>query len=196
MNDPGNDYHRALEATRQHHAKHKTFSGRFLFRYVDQIKPIIERHGCKTMLDYGCGKGIQYEQPMDSGVMIKDFLGVDITLFDPGVPEFSKEPQGKFDLVIMTQALGSVPKSGIPYVVDRLYGFATKAIYVAERLKPVKKMLHKHMDDAMPRDWKHDDWANALRRPNSPVACYLRTKDYFVEGPAVSRLEELNGRPA
>lgn len=191
MSDPGTDYHRALAATRQHHRQHKTFSGRFLFRYLDDVKMIIDQHGCKTMLDYGCGKGIQYEQPMDSGEMILDFLGVEITKYDPGVPRFNIEPRGKFDLVICTQVLGSIPKSGLPWVVDRLYGFASKAIYVAERLRPVKKQLHKHMESAMPREWMHEDWANLLRRPDSGIACFLRTKNYFVEG-MPKRLESVN----
>src|SRR6185369_14722264 len=123
MSEPHPDYHRALDATRKHHREHKTFSGRFLFRYVYDVKAIIDELGCKTMLDYGCGKGVQYEQPMDNGMMIPDYLGVEVTKFDPGVPRFNVEPQGKFDIVICTQVLGSIPVAGLPWVVDRLYGF-------------------------------------------------------------------------
>lgn len=195
--DPGQDYHRALAATQAHHRKHKTFSGRFLFRYLDDVKMLVEKYDCKTMLDYGCGKGIQYEQPTESGQMIPELLGVEVTKYDPGVPQFSAEPKGKFDLVICTQVLGSIPVSGLPWVTDRLYGFARKAIYVAERVRPVKKTIHRHMDAAMPRMWPHDKWAGMLRRPGSEIACWLRTKDYTVQGspenPMPKRLESLNG---
>lgn len=188
LREPGAEYEHALRATRRHHARHKTFSGRFLVRYIDDVKAIVETHGCKTMLDYGCGKGVQYEQPLANGQFILEFLGVEVTKYDPGVPQFAVEPVGKFDIVICTQVIGSIPLSAQEWFVDRLYGFASKAVYVGERCgRKVKKQIHTHMASAMPQMWTHEQWAAILRRPGSPIACYLGT----MGGPR--RLESLNG---
>lgn len=194
MSEPGPDYQRALAATQKHHREHKTFSGRFLFRYLDDVKMLVEKYGCKTMLDYGCGKGVQYTQPLDNGKLLAEFLGVEVTKYDPGWPEFAAEPEGKFDLVICTQALGAIPIDSLPWAIGRLYGFASKAVYVAERIRPVKKNLHKHMAEKMPYLKPHEWWAGVLRRSGDPVACWLRTKNYLAEG-MPKQIESLNDIP-
>lgn len=191
MTNPSPRYFEALRATQVFHATHKTFSGRFLFRYLDDVKKVITDLGCETLLDYGCGKGRQWNEPIDeSGAMLIDVLGVTPTLYDPGLPRYDHEPQGKFDIVVCTQALGGVPIADLPWVVDRLHGFASKAVYVGERLGPCKKDLHAHMADEMPYEWTHEQWAEVIRRPGSAVPCWLRTHSN-VDG--VSRLDSLNG---
>ena len=72
-------YHAALEASKQVH-KGKQFTGKFLRPHAPFIKEIIDRLGCKTVLDYGCGKGQQYEWIIPStGQTIEQFWGVTVT---------------------------------------------------------------------------------------------------------------------
>ncbi len=175
MLEPSPRYFAALEATQEHHARSKTFDGRFLLRYRKEIKAIIDEFGIRTMLDYGCGKGRQWRDPInDEGLMLADYFGVDVTKYDPAWPDFAAEPVGKFDIVVCTQVLGSIPIGDLPWAVNRLYSFAEKAVFVGENLGPVKKVIHDHMKAEMPHGWDHDQWAAAVKHPG-PVPGYLKT---------------------
>lgn len=176
MSEPSPAYYEALRATQKLHANSKKFNGRFLSRYIDDIKPLIDELGCKTLLDHGCGGAKCWNNPMDDGQKLDQYLGVIPTLYDPGLPRYSREPQGKYDIVICTQVLGSIPIADLPWVVDRLYGFAGKALYVGERLDPVRKQVHAHMKGQMPHEWSPQQWADVLRRPGSDIKVVLRTR--------------------
>lgn len=172
---PSEAYKQALEATKRNHARQKTFSGRFLVRYLDDIREFIRAYNVRTVLDYGCGRGVQWEDgTLEAG------LGVTVTKYDPGVPAFSKEPEGKFDLVICTQVLGSIPVEDLRWVIGRLYGYATGCVYVGERLGPVRKRIHAGLaeDGLMPHGWTHAQWKAALAAVDCrSVGVVLRTND-------------------
>lgn len=158
--NPSPAYYAALEASKQVH-KGKQFTGKFLRPHAPFIKEIIDRLGCKTVLDYGCGKGQQYEWVIPStGQTIEQFWGVTVTKYDPAYPPFAKEPEGTFDLVICTQVLGAIPVSDIPWVAGRLYWLADKALYVSERLGTARKELGNNT--LRPTDWSLDKWQSAL----------------------------------
>src|SRR6266481_1302996 len=149
---PSDKYFRALGLTEDFHDKGgKTFSGQFTWKNRHRIKEIIDRFDVHSILDYGCGKGKQYINiDPDSGQSLEEYWGIITTKYDPGVKQFSREPTGKFDLVICVQVLGSIPSDDLPWVVDRLYSFATKAIFVSERLAIPRKQIYASMADDMP----------------------------------------------
>ena len=162
MNKPSPHYVKALEDSKEIH-KGKQFTGKFLRPHAPFIKEIIDRLGCRTVLDYGCGKGQQYEWVIPStGQTIEQFWGVEVTKFDPAWPPFAAEPQGTFDLVICTQVLGAIPVTDRGWVIDRLYGLADKALYVSERLGEARKIVG---DNALRgADWNVREWQFALMR--------------------------------
>lgn len=188
---PSADYDAALRATQKFHTKNKGFSGRFLLRYLDDVRDIARAHQAHTMLDYGCGRGEQYETPIIEGsekireVHIPEYLGLaHVHKFDPGHPPFAAEPTGRFDLVICTQVLGSIPVADLKgWVLDRIFSFAIRAVYLGEVLNDApRKTLHAGLAGAgkMPHGWSREQWveliaAAAARHPR--VAGYLRTKD-------------------
>ena len=57
----------------------------------------------KTILDYGCGEGTLAPFIISAGITDRKWA-----LYDPGVPEFSDEPTGRYDLVITTDVLEHV----------------------------------------------------------------------------------------
>ena len=140
--NPTPAYHAALEASKQVH-KGKQFTGKFLRPHAPFIKEIIDRRGCKTVLDYGCGKGQLYEWVIPStGQTIEQFWGVTVTKYDPAYPPFANEPEGTFDLVLCTQVLGAIPVSDLPWVLDdEINGRARHAVYISERLGEPRKQL-------------------------------------------------------
>lgn len=164
MNDSPT-YRAALEASKKVH-KTKAFTGKFLRPHAAFIGEIIKRLGCATVLDYGCGKGQQYEWVIPStGQTIEQMWGVSVTKFDPAYPPFAERPKGKFDLVICTQVLGTIPIPDMPWVVKDMMGFATKAVYVSERLGEARKEI---ADQSLrPFAWTVMDWMRALSIPQA-----------------------------
>lgn len=181
------DYDTALRQTQRFHAREKGFSGRFMIRYIDDVRTIALAHKAKSMLDYGCGRGAQYEQPLEIDgrfVTVEEYLQIqDITKYDPGYPPFSREPSGRFDLVICTQVLGSIPIGDLQAVLDRLFSYAIRAVYIGEVLNDApRKKLHHALASAgkMPHAWTREQWADQIRQAaarHPTVAAYLRTKD-------------------
>ncbi len=159
-------YKKALKLTQEFHAgQDKTFSGQFTWKKRKQIKEIINKYDIKTILDYGCGKGKQYDPERnrdEEGRTIEEFWEVETTKYDPGVPKYSMEPTGSFDLVICVQVLGSIPLLDLPKVVDRLYGFANKVVFVSERLALPHKRIYNEIAHLMPRGLSVEDWLKIL----------------------------------
>ncbi len=168
-------YDAALDAARKHHGRSKTYSGKLMRPHWEYIGELIARLECRTVLDYGSGKGLQYEwvNPRN-GQTLEQGWGVSVVKYDPAYPPFAAEPQGKFDLVLCTHVLGSIPVVDHPLFIDRLHRFATKAIFVAERVAPVKKTVFRDIP-GMPRGWRRNDWAKALARPASSIETILST---------------------
>lgn len=78
----------------------------------------------KTILDYGCGEGALKKWVEDSGITDKDW-----TQHDPCVAEFSKRPEGRFDLVITTDVLEHVEEEHIDDVIDDLNNLTGKYLF-------------------------------------------------------------------
>jgi len=121
----------------------------------------------KCIVTHNCGKGKQYiNVDPDTGQTLEEYWGIVTTKYDPGVQKFARhEPEGKFDLVICVQVLGSIPRDDLTWVVDRLYSFATKAIFVSERLAIPRKQIYASMADDMPHGLSREDWLTILHRP-------------------------------
>jgi SAM-dependent methyltransferase len=163
-------YDEALQDSIRHHQTSKTFSGSLAFHHAEAIKDVINAVGATTVLDYGCGKGIQYEGE-DS---LETLWGVPVTKYDPAIERFAREPDGSFDLVICTHSLGCVPVDDMPAIIDRVYRRATKAVYVGELIGSVKKKVFRH-PERFAYGWAAADWARALRRDRAdmPAKVYL-----------------------
>jgi hypothetical protein len=176
-------YQAALEASKKVH-KTKAFTGKFLRPHAAFIGEIIKRLGCTSILDYGCGKGQQYEWVIPStGQTIEDLWGVRVTKYDPAYPPFAERPTGKFDLVICTQVLGTIPKPDIHWVIDDVYSYATKAVYVSERLGEARKEI---ADQSLrPFDWSVEDWTDALSR-EVPLEVTFASRE-FIGGEKITK---------
>ncbi len=163
---PTEKYFEALRLTQKHHAEqNKTFSGQFTWKNRHRIKEIIDRFDVHSILDYGCGKCKQYLDNVDEkGQNLEQYWGIKTTKYDPGVPMYSSEPKGTFDLVICVQVLGSIPRVDLPWVVNRLYGFTNKAIFVSERLGTPRKQIYASMVEDMPHGLSREEWRSILYR--------------------------------
>jgi len=182
-----------LESVRQgteFQQNNKSWAGYDVVKYQMKIKDLVNRYRATTILDYGCGKGMQYKEPLpyaseDNWQTFNEYLGVTVYKYDPCVPEHSTLPPvgTKFDGVICTQVLNSIPDDDMPWVRDLLEGYATKFCFVGlnfQREAKGKKTMYDPEYFKLPRtreffrscftDWKGSDlfwwWKDRLHYPS------------------------------
>ena len=124
------------------------YPGASLMPQVHRIKALVKKTGALTLLDYGSGKGKQYD-PMTvrdaagneyPGVL--DYWDVDqVVCYDPCYAPFSKYPEGKFDGVISTDVLEHCPEEDIPWIVGDLFEFASRFVFANVASYPALQRL-------------------------------------------------------
>jgi len=126
----------------------KTFNGMSLMPQLARIKALIARTGANTMLDYGCGKGLQYEprpiKDADGTVheSVIDFWDVAaVHCYDPCYAPYSRLPEGRFDGVISTDVLEHCPEEDVPWIIEEIFGYADRFVYANVACYPAQKHL-------------------------------------------------------
>ena len=126
----------------------KTFSGESLTPHRGHVKRLIARTGAQTILDYGSGKGRQYEpQPVRDGSggqwpTVMDYWNVDeVVCYDPCYAPFSRLPEGKFDGVVCTDVLEHCPEDDMPWIAGEIFGYAARFVYASVACFPARKRL-------------------------------------------------------
>ena len=91
---------------------------------LDFFMPLVTELGCKTFLDYGCGKG-----------KLKEVLpNLDVRLFDPGNPEFDKLPQPA-DFVTALSCIENIEPAYVMNVLAHIYSLVIKGAYLSITLR-------------------------------------------------------------
>ena len=133
-----------MQLGRAFQASNKSWAGYDVVKYQKLIKDLVDHYGVKTILDYGCGKGLQYSDPLPYGTdpgeelpqdqwqTFDQYLGVTVYCYDPCVEKFETPPPPdvKFDGVICTQVLNSIPDADMPWVRDTLERHAAKFCFI------------------------------------------------------------------
>lgn len=112
------------------------FKGLFCLKYKNQIKSLIDKTNSETLLDYGCGKGLQY-----STKNIDKFWGVQVKCYDKYFFPYSFLPQGKFDGVICVEVLEHVPENEIDRVLYEIFQKSSRFVFLSVATKPAKKLF-------------------------------------------------------
>ena len=128
-------------------APENTFPGVSLLPHIDRIKRLIQETDSFSLLDYGCGKGMQYQAPVvDVGLpekeMLADYWGVTaIQLYDPCFMPFSTLPSGRFDGVISTDMLEHCSEDDVPWIIGEMFSFSNKFLFSNVACYPAIKSL-------------------------------------------------------
>lgn len=143
----------------------KTFPGTSVFPQAVRIKSLIRRTGASSLLDYGCGKGQQYEarsvEIPGEGVFetLQDYWDLDyIYCYDPAYPRFSKAPDFSVDGVICTDVLEHCPTEDLGWIIEELFAHADVFVFASVAGHAAKKILpngeNAHCTQKSPEWWK------------------------------------------
>lgn len=160
----------------------QTFPGASLPPQAPRIKRMVEATGAQNILDYGCGKGQQYElrnvRIGDEGVFesIQDYWDVDyVHCYDPSYEPYSALPEGQFDGVICTDVLEHCPEQDVDWIVDELFSYARLFVYANVASYPATKRLptgeNAHCTIQPPPWWANVFLAVAARHPGIAWRC-------------------------
>lgn len=154
---PSVDYTRMIGLYRKMHAEGErflgipaanTFPGQSLVPQAERIKRLIMITGTESILDYGSGKGRQYELRDFKSTDGKHWSGIQsywgvghIRCYDPCYVPLSDLPNGDYDGVISTDVLEHCPEMDIPWIVAEIFSFARKFVFVSVASYPARKRL-------------------------------------------------------
>lgn len=129
-------------------APQETYPGVSIMPHIERIKRLIDETGASTLLDYGCGKGMQYEPQVITladgrrydGLL--DYWDVDeVECYDPCYEPYQRRPEGTFDGVICTDVLEHCETEDLPWVVSDLFNFARRFVFASIACYPAKSRL-------------------------------------------------------
>ncbi len=124
------------EYKKYHAEKDTNYPGDNLKPQLHHIKDLVRDTKSKTLLDYGCGKGLQYTEWRHH-----EELGVMPSLYDPAVPEYENLPDGPFDGVYSTDVLEHIPKEQLPETFEQIFSRADKFVFLSICTKPAIAIL-------------------------------------------------------
>lgn len=135
------------------HESAKMFRGNSIKGHIEAICDLVAKHGPETMLDYGSGKGMQYEELN----LHAKWGGIRPTCYDPGYPPLAQKPEGHFDGVICTDVAEHwAPDFVDEYLLD-VIGYAKKfaffCIFTEEARKYLPDGRNAHLTVRPPSWW-------------------------------------------
>tara|TARA_R110002020_G_scaffold409288_1_gene619074 strand:+ start:642 stop:1361 length:720 start_codon:yes stop_codon:yes gene_type:complete len=164
--NPSPQYKELVEEYKlMHKSSDGMFNGRSLVMFVDVIRTYLKKNGCKTLLDYGCGKGYLYTdnfRKVTKDVRIDkplpEYWELDkYRLYDPGYEEHNNPPLGLYDAVISTDVLEHIPTPDMRWVVQEILTHAQKMVFLNIACMPALKKLRNgdnvHISVHDPYDW-------------------------------------------
>lgn len=107
-----------IEQHRQMHKIWKRFKGHSLVEHIPQIDQLMEEHGCRTILDYGCGKAQYWPATWN------------VTGYDPAYEPYSQKPIDKYDMVICVDVMEHIPESATAQTLEEIFQYSKKWVFL------------------------------------------------------------------
>jgi hypothetical protein len=125
-----------------------TFLGFSLIKWIHKIREIIHSSNSQTLIDYGCGKALLYNNDITFSNQtfknIQEYWGIeDVFLYDPAVEKYSLQPVEKADGIISTDVIEHIPEEDVIVFIDNLFKLANKFVFLVIATFPASK----HFDD-------------------------------------------------
>jgi len=190
-------YKESVRLGTEFQTSNKNWAGYDVVKYQKKIKDLVDHYGAKTILDYGCGKGLQYKEklpyggsaghelPEEQWQTFDEYLGVTVFKYDPCVKGFKRKPgkNRKFDGVICTQVLNSIPDDDMTWVRETLENHAAKFCFIGlnfQREAKEKKTMYDSEYFREPRTREffrsyYQDWSG------SDLFWWFKDREYYPE---------------
>lgn len=158
------------------HKHEDYFRGRTTLKYADEIGAFLRHHTVHTLLDYGSGKGEQYEDPY----RLQDEWGVSsVTCYDPGVLKFDDPPRAgeTFGAVICCDVMEHVPEEAVQPTLQEILRYAEKCVFFGIATTPATKTLPNGQNchvTVRPEEWWQKQIAQASKVCKRPIDIVLR----------------------
>ncbi|ADI37539.1 putative uncharacterized protein [Waddlia chondrophila 2032/99] len=163
--------------------KKSIFAGMSTFKAAEKIRRCLIETPCLTLLNYGCGKGQQYQkifrssEKPDELSTLKDYWRLkSIACYDPAYPPFEKMPKGTFDAVICIDVLEHVPREDLEWILQEIFSKANRLVYLAISCFPARKTLQSGENAHCiiePPKWWHEE-------VEKTAAAFPKIKRYIV----------------
>ena len=145
------------------------FNGISLAVHIEKLTKLMLLEGVKSLLDYGCGKALLYddmkykEMPIDdNGQVLPKPLSklwqLDyFSLYDPAYEKYSKLPKGKYDAVICTDVIEHIDEKDVDWILNEIFSYARKFVFLTiacyKALKTFKDGRNVHVNIKTPEHW-------------------------------------------
>jgi hypothetical protein len=148
-----------------------------VIRAKDDIKEMLKQFQCKSLIDYGCGHGTQYNPPHN----LHQYWGLtEIYRYDPGVRIFNNKPIGLWDAVINTDVLEHIPEEFVRDVIKEIYSYATKFEYFQIATSPAKAILP-NGENAHCTLKSHQEWVDIIQDLRGDIPTVVKTTGRYRE---------------
>ena len=105
-----------------------------MLQHLPELQKLLAEFETRSVLDYGCGNGLQYLQPSAA----RCFEGITVLKYDPPAGYVSL-PRHKVDGVICTDVLEHVPIDELPHVAGEIFHAASKWVFASVCCRKAKK---------------------------------------------------------
>lgn len=156
---------------KKYHLDPDVYPGNSFKNSFSEITSLIKETKAKTLLDYGCGKGLQYTESN-----MHESWGIMPTLYDPAVSKYEHLPKGPFDGIYSTDVMEHIPEEVIPSVLKYIFGKAKKFVFLGVSTRPAIQSLPNGENahcTVKPIEW----WIDMIMK-YAPKACYTHLKCY------------------
>ena len=158
-----------------------TFAGEVRVQHASRISFLTKSCGAQRLLDYGAGKGHQYDLNR-TDVDLREVYGVsEITCYDPGHQPYSSLPDGSFDGVICLDVMEHCPEEDLPWIISEIIGYAEKFVYFTVACFKAEKNLpngeNAHCTVRPPAWWRAMFEDVAARNPDVMIEVILQEQN-------------------
>jgi len=148
---PSQLYTDLIKAYIKEHRSDKRFWGSKFMRYYNHVGRLVRATKAKSLLDYGCGKGLHIDsRPLElpkssknKGAVVpslREHLGLqELVGYDPGWKWKNKLPNKVFDGVVSFDVLEHIPKVDILWILKEIFTRADKFVFLDVACFPATK---------------------------------------------------------
>jgi hypothetical protein len=138
--------------------KTQTFGGHSLYTCIPDIIKIFTLTRSRSIMDWGCGKGVFWHHPRIVKSLFKNRLK-EWVLYEPAYPPYSEKPapDKKTDGVIAIDVLEHVHPDHTDEFLDDIFSRANRFVYVNVSTQPASKKFsdgsNVHCNLRTPSEW-------------------------------------------